>query len=622
MARKEKALTAPPAAGTTSRALPIPFFWIPSLLLLFIPVWEMALSLQAPNFPPRLFWVHHNLLISLSAICWIVAAVAASLPPFRKAIASHLDSLAKAPRATRLAWLVTAYLGLVVWTSFVRYAQYRSFQLPQDTAVSLNEAYTFLHHGSLYLSIFGVHQFSIHIFLLMPLLSPILLLWNSPLPLLFSQNLFVCAAPFAVYALAAETTGSSFAGAIGLLLVVSSATFYQLISSNLLYAPLVALLPWAMYFFERRRWVPFAVLIALMNVFPEQVPFIFFGLGLYLMTLREGARRPYLWIGGAVCAISVALWVGETSLIKHFSAHESAQNYAGSTYWLMFKDLVPAGTPYERIFPELISHPFRTAANLLSIYRFYPLLRLMFSMGFFCLLAPAALLPVLTSALPHILAASHDPVKFLEYYPVGYSDFGLHQGAYVFGPLLWATGLGLRRAHRELSKRGLASWLLVWALIFSGFGFEYAHRSLMPDWRPRWFDALPPVLAAVPPKARVWAEEYASPPLALRRWIKIIQWGPTEPNGYDTLFMPDYVLLDKAFVYQATPPFRDELLTFLGKNGFIKIAESDTLVLFKNPTPASDPEADVDHWIHLPSPDVKEASRFANYFVNGPVSPR
>ena len=619
MTRKNKAVAV--VAAPTTPTLRLPYIWVPALVFIALPLWELFASLQVHDFPRQLFWVHHELLNSLSTACWIVAAVAAVLPPFRKAVMRHLDSLATLPRAARLAWLGVAYLAFFAWTAFMKYAQYRSFQLPQDSTIAISQAYTFLHHGSLFISIFGVGQFSIHIFLLMPLFAPLLLIWRSPVPLLLAQNAFVCAAPFAVYALAESGTGSAFLGFAGLLLACSSPFLYELLTSNLCYPALVALLPWAMYFFELGWWVRGAILLVLMNIFPEQVPFIFFGLGVWLVITRARASRRDAWLGVAVCGVSVAVWAGERALIAHFARQEPFQTFAGSNYWSLFKDLVPAQTPYERILPEVTGHPLRTVIGLLSSpYRYFPMLRALFSVAFLPLMAPAALLPFLTSIAPNVLAAPVGPVNFLDYHPIGYFDFGLHQGSYMFGPLLWATALGLRQAYAKLSAKGWTSWLLVWVLFFAGFGFKYAHRTLMPDWRPRWFDSLPVVAAQVPPKARLWVEEYASPPLALRRWIKIMQWGPDEPNGYERLFVPDYVLLDKAFIFQGKPPYRDRILTFLDRHGFVKAAEQDSIVLLRNPNPSPDPEADIHDWIQLPQPDIAAASRFAKYLLNAPVS--
>lgn len=554
--------------------------------------------------------------------CFITAAVAAIISPFRQLIVGHLERLSQAPRRVRFAWLATAYLGLLAWFSYIRFCQYRAFLLPQDTATTVNEAYSFIHHGVLYLSIFGTHRFSSHFFLLPSVLSPILLIWNSPLALLLVQNVAICTAPFVVYALIYRGTTSSFAGFIGMILILSNPYLYEFLTSNLLYASLIALLPWAMFFAEDGKWIPCAIFLLLMNVFPEQVPFIFFGLGLYVAIALRG-RTPKNWlIGFAICAASAGLWAAELLVMAHSRRLESIPDFTGSTYWLMFKSVVPAGTPYERIFPELALHPFRTLEFACSsIYRFYPLLRILFSTGFLCLLSPAAMLPFLTTAFPHFLAASADPVSFLGYRPIGYSDFDLHEGSYVFGPLLWATALGIRQAYSKLSIKNWQSWLLVWALAFSGFGFKYAHRTLMPGWRLHWFDAMPRAMEMIPPKARLWVDEYASPPVALRRWIKITQWGPGTPAGYHELFKPDYVLFDKAFVLQAQPPYRDQMLTFFDQNGYRKIADDNNVVLLKSPHLTPDPEADIHDWITLPDPDPQAVMRYGQYLISGPVSP-
>src|SRR5262249_37197949 len=149
-------------------------------------------------------------------------------------------------------------------------------------------------------------------------------------------------------------------------------------------------------------------------------------------------------------------------------------------------------------------------------------------------------------ALPHILAAPPGPVSFFGYAPITYFDFGLHQSAYVFGPLVWASAYGAYRAYLKLSARGWQTWLVVWALCFAGIGFHQANRSLMPEGGPEGFDAVPRVMSMTPPKARIWVDESAPPQLGARRWVRIMQWGPMAPDGWHRLFKPDYALFDKA----------------------------------------------------------------------------
>src|SRR5262245_11311525 len=132
MARKDKA---------ARPAWTVPVFWLPSLVLLLLPCYEAARALSVRHYAHYLFCVHDSTLKALSACCLITALVAALLPPFRQLLERHLDGLSRAPRGVHLAWLSAAYIGLLAWFCFLRFCQYRSFQLPQDTAVSLNEAY-------------------------------------------------------------------------------------------------------------------------------------------------------------------------------------------------------------------------------------------------------------------------------------------------------------------------------------------------------------------------------------------------------------------------------------------------------------------------------------------------
>jgi tetratricopeptide (TPR) repeat protein len=126
---------------------------------------------------------------------------------------------------------------------------------------------------------------------------------------------------------------------------------------------------------------------------------------------------------------------------------------------------------------------------------------------------------------------------------------------------------------------------------------------------------MPKIMARVPPKARLWVDDYASMPLSNRRWLKITQWGPGEPYGFDNkLFKPDYVLIDAVFAIRARPPYRERMLTFLAKNHYRKIAEDGSVVLIEAPEPAAEPEL-VPEWIHLPEADESAAKEYGRYLA-------
>ena len=173
---------------------------------------------------------------------------------------------------------------------------------------------------------------------------------------LFIQNVFLCSAPFAMYGLVWLLTRSSMAGAAGMLLTLSIPYFYELLTSNLntFNASLCCFLPWAMFFLYIRRWWLSALFFVLMICNIEQVPFIFFGLGLYaIYALRE--RKNWNWaIGVLVCAASVALWAGEMAVISHYGKQPGA--FPAVQYFNMFSHLAPLGTPPQHILSEIIWH--------------------------------------------------------------------------------------------------------------------------------------------------------------------------------------------------------------------------------------------------------------------------
>ena len=591
------------------------FIWLPSLAMLVVAVCETSHFLWARDFNTVAIF-HYSVLQGLSKACFVLAGLLTAWPAMRRAAAGHVDRISQASRRTHLSWTAIFFFGFFSWLGFIRFCQYWMYILPVDSANEVNAAYTFLHTGLLEYSAFGSKVLAIHFFPLMAVFSPVLWIWNSPLALIFVQHFFVCSAPLALYALVFLLTDSALAGFSGMLLALSSPFFFELFNSNLHNASLCALFPWAMFCFYHRRWVACGALIALMICCTEQVPLIFFGLGFYLVyALRE--RKPLNWLYG--CGLSVAaviLWLFEMRVIRHYDL-QAGVYLGGSHYWQTFAQMVPAGVSENRILGEVVSHPIRSLSMSLSIYKLYPVARLLFSMGFLCLLAPFQLLPFWTTALPHILAASSAPDSFFNHMPISYPDFGLHHSSYVFGPLLWATAYGIRRSYAWLSSRGAQSWLLVWALFFSGFGFRQASGSLpTAAWQAKWYESMPKIMARVPPKARLWVDEYASTPLSNRRWLQIIQWGPGEPfGGYQKLFKPDYVLLDVNFVVKAKPPYRDQMLTFLAKNDYLRLDEQYPIVLLKASDTAADPDL-VPEWIHLPEADAKLAKEYGGYLLS------
>jgi hypothetical protein len=610
---------APAAEAPAASAARLPYLWTPALALWAAALSVLAVSLPAHDFVRAAAFAQNAALTGLSGACLALAAALSLVASWRAAAVRHLDALGAAPPRAHALWLAAAYGGLWAWLGFIRWCEYRGYLLALDTAVTINEAHNFIRHGALYMSVFGVHPLSIHFDFLPQMLSPALRAWNSPLAVIFLEDALLFSAPIAVYALIFSRTRSSLAGFCGFWLAASTPYFYELLGSNAQVTAAAVLFAWAMFFFDRRpRWPAGLLLLAMLGS-TEAMPLTLFGLGLYFIAAPR-PETPRGWkLGLAVCAASAAVWLAEMAVIRHYGA-ASRVNFAEG-YWAIFSGLVPAGTPAASILREILLHPLRDLALLFSSrYRFYHVLRVLFYMGLLPLAAPAATLPFWTTVFPYILAAPTAPIPFLRYVPhLGYADFLLHEGAYMFAPLLWATARGIERADSSLRPAGRRGWLLTWVLLIAGLGFANAQRTLPPDWRPWWFDAMPRAAALIPPGARVWADGYAAAAVSNRRWLKVTGWGPLEPSGFESdLFRPDYVLIDKAFVRVARPPYRDRLLAFLGAGGYRKAFDESGVLLLASPRPAPSPEDVPSEWISLPPPDPDAARAYARYLAAEP----
>lgn len=585
------------------------WFYLPSLALVLMPAFMIARSFTFHNYANYVLFAQSESYLAEFWVGMVLAALLALWPEGRKKIVAHFEKLSSAPRRWHFFWLGIAYVGVVAWTGFPRFCQIRTFQMPPDTANSINSAYGFIHQGVMEFTPFGTKAFAIQPLLLMALYSPILLIRNSPYSLYLLQHLFLCAAPFAVYGLVFELTSSSLAGFAALVLALLNPFFLKLINANLCEAAMCAFVIWALYALKLGRRGAATALIVVALCCSWEVPFVFFGLGLYLAWIWRD-RRPRAWSAGLiVCAASAALWLIELAVVKHYQRLETGAFGARRfNYWLMFAHLVPPGVPGERIPIEIFSHPFRTAFACLHPYVFYPFLFLLASTGFLSLLAPIEMIPLLFTSLPHIMSvtASNSTVLF--------STFSQHNGSPAFGLLLFATAYGLSRCYTWLAARRAQGWLLAAALLIPHFAINFSGDTgaLLPDWRPTWFHALPRLMVQVPPKARVWADDYAATAMANRRWIKAVSYVPAWFFGDDDhVFKPDYVLLDSPWLDKADARFRDQILTYLSRNGYVLVAADTGLILWKSPAPAPAPE-ETPEWIRLPEPDAAAAAAFAS----------
>jgi len=539
---------------------------IAPIALCALPLIELAWSLQDTWFTHKAFLVHNAVLDWLMWGSFAAGAVLALSSRARRRTEEALEGLGDIGTTTHLIWLTACFAGVFGELLFIKYCQYRGFQLPQDTAATANIAYNFLHHGTLESSIFGLPSYlAVHFMPVIALFSPLLLLWNSAFMLILVQTACLASMPFAVYLLVYRSARSPSAAFIGLWLSLSSPFFTYLSGASLAaQVCLAAFFLWGILAAEARRWLLAAVFFLLMLLSVEQAPFTFFGLGLYL-AFRSGLRDRKAWLFGAgVCLASALLFLVEMKVIR--SHPESAE----FLYWDNFKNL---GDSAQAVVTLALRAPWELAARVVwPLTNLEPLWRMLYSTGFFCVLASWQTLPWILTALPNLMA---DPAS-------AYHQVLLHYPAYLIGPLWWAMAAGICASFGFARRKGWSALLLAWAFLIGGFNLRGAARALAPNSMRSYFESGPRMAARIPEDASLWASEYMTAWLAGRSHIKSLTRAD-DPAFRRRLFVPDYILFDKIWILQADPALRSSVAAFLKNERYLKVVEDAGTVLMKHP---------------------------------------
>ncbi|MFH1724048.1 MAG: DUF2079 domain-containing protein [Elusimicrobiota bacterium] len=541
------------------------YVWPPAALLCGAAVFLIAASLRAEWFTNRCLFVYDHL---LTGFLWLNVSLCGLMlhPRLRAKTAEYLERLGSLGARRQAGWVAAAYLGLFGVFGFVKYCQYRGFQLPLDSSVTCNVAYNFLHRLTLENTVSGAENYlAIHFTPIFAVLAPLLLVWDAFTPFLLLQTALVASMPVAVYILAYRGTRSSLAGAAGFWLVLTSRFLLENNSASV--QPINFLGPlflWTLVFAEARRWAAAAILLVLTLSTSEQAPLTLFGLGAYLV-VKMGWRDRRAWLlGGAVSLGAALLFVWEMKV--RFSV-PGAANYRD---WSMFSHL---GDTPGAVLMLAVTDPFGFMGRvMLPLGNLAPTGEFLLSTGLLPLLAPAHLLVWAVSYLPHFMAAPND----------FYHTLILHYSAFSIGPLWWAGAAGLAWAYQRLSKRGLAPWLLAWALLIGGLNLRRAPRTLMANWSPGFFSEGPAFAALIPPGASLWASEYLAPRVSCRSFLKVLPY-KEHRNFTDGLFKPDYILFSKRWVLGGYPPFRRGVVALLKEDGYRKVKEGEHLVLMRHP---------------------------------------
>jgi TPR repeat protein len=572
VSKKRKEPAAPPAPPAAA-AWPA----LPALALAAFAGAELWLSLRHHNFPRAAEAVQPR---AMAALMWATAAAAPrrAWPAFRHRLAANLDAA-----GARRAWsLALAFAAIFSHLSFVKWCQFRACALPLDSAATLNLAFNALKLGRLESSVLGVsNYFAVHFMPGLYLLAPLAPLGAAGLIVL--QCALLASAPIAVYRLAERRAGSALAGWAALWLVFSSAAFGGLTVAHLAWQTgLAAFFLWTVDLLEDGR--PRAALIpaALALASIEQAPLMLLGVALWAAkTAEPGAARRKQALGAA--AFLCALAAGELLLKRSLAADCGEACRVGADF-------------------AHLSSP----AGLLSAFwppaKLAPLLRLLASTAFACLLAPWELAAAGLNLLPHVLSW-HDSV---------YHSLGLHYAAYAAPPVWWAMAAGAGAAYKrwETSGRALAAAAV---LLAAAYGLSRQPPSLLPVWPYDDFDELPVLAARLPPDASVWAYEYGMPAVAKRSFVKNLAHNDDDFYFKGALFVPDYVVMEHGYQKEAREPMRGRVLTFLAREGYRKEAQLRRLILLKHPAvPLPRPDGRPPRLV-LPEADAKAAEAFALY---------
>jgi uncharacterized membrane protein len=477
-----------------------------------------------------------------------------------------LDSVGELTPHLHGFWLGIIYAGIWSFFFFLKYCQYRGFQLGADTAATLSMAYNVLHGIGFENSIYGVNNFAIHFQPIIALYAPLLLLKNGVVWLLALQCAIFCSAPIAVYLLVFDRTRSASAAMVGLWLCLSSPFMFHSASNNLeTHVNLAAFFLWTMFFAERRRWLPTGIFFVLAGMSNEHSMFAFFGVGLYLLVRRPSQPKDRAW-GAAVCAGAALIFILEMAVIYSFPAAERLRNWP-----LMYGHFGP--TPGAAVSLAIAAPLHFLKIVAWPIDKLEPLWRILWTTGFLCLLSPAALLAWFVNYLPCLFATPGTAMQQLT----------LHYAAQVVGPIWWAMAIGLSLVFHKLVPYKQTSLLLVCALFFGGLNDFNTPSILLSGWAPGYFEEGPKVVEAIPSDAAVWATEYLTPWLGARSRIRTLG---TVDNGVTLQrhgFLPDYIVLDKGWFSAAEETFRKRIATLVMRESYLPIVSTQRIFVLKHP---------------------------------------
>lgn len=451
-----------------------------------------------------------------------------------------------------------------LWIVILKMAQYQNFQMTSDSAHVVHYAWNTIHGYGYFSSMYGMPTLAGHFSLTAAMLSPFLLLWNNLNTFIILHGIALGSIALGVYLISKRRTDSRLLPWLLAILAVSHPRFQDLMSTILEDSVFAApLFIWAAYFLETAHPVLAAACLGLLLTGKEEATAVLCGVGLYFMFRKDKKTA----LGGILVAASVLLSFFEIAVImRHRNALPPDRVTPGIDFIFpalgrSAAEVVSNITHKPWVFPAALVYP---PAN------FLPAVHNLLYAGLFPLLSGAAILPVYCAWIPHQLASEQfNYHRLLSYY-----------GAFLLGPLLFATVVGATRAWKRLgpTKHGLlASYILLIASIGFMSGGAY-HSKLMPS---SWRTSVPKIIPLIPPESKLWCEGYLTPHFALRRYIKYLPNSLPNDIFERDLFMPDQVLLSAYWMRVSDPSSVERIMEFIRRERFEIVFQEKDLMLFQ-----------------------------------------
>jgi uncharacterized membrane protein len=299
--------------------------------------------------------------------------------------------------ADRLIWVfVAAYVVFFSALSFLKFYAfgYYDWDFASDITVLWNSIHgDFLYYPFLEQNIFGAHLYLIILFIL-----PIYALLQSPLCLLFLQSLFLGLAAYPLYLFARTKVPKTAALVVSVLyLLYPSVGFINLFETHFeIYE--IFFIFFALYFFEKERFVKFMGFLVLAAMCKENVSFVIFMFGIYGFFRKRRLR----WVLTPMVFGAAWFLIAVKGIIPYF-ARDARLYQEGFIFSVYYKHL---GATMTEMLTTIIAHPVAVARFALTPEKIVYLFRLFAPVGFLSFFGLGPLLMTVPIFMQNLLSSA------------------------------------------------------------------------------------------------------------------------------------------------------------------------------------------------------------------------